>query len=218
MHANWFGLIYKYADYTNGNNDNLFRIVTYHYSTGNINIPLFQNLNGTILLNEIKNFSNQIAQSFNLTKIDEFAEIISCNVGFNAIQNNCKLGAWFEDDKSIILIEQKDNDELMSIKNLPLLHKMLFYYTFPSQVIGIVDGEEKKFKSALENLILKQVDMGNCYKFTTKNREYYNKFTDKPNAEASPLILAGAYYTDVDSSKKVYEAIGTAVEDYSMMC
>jgi hypothetical protein len=77
-----FGLTHKQHDCAGG--DNYRQTAT----DTNLELPLFMDAEGVVLINVISNFAKSVAKKNPHIKDQKFASLISCMVGVNAIGNS----------------------------------------------------------------------------------------------------------------------------------
>lgn len=185
-HAQLFGLINKTASYHDGDNDVWTKIVTYVSASNNITIPLFINSNGTILMSDIQTFAINACNNNPNIKVDALATRISCLMGISMTSQHCNKG-WFDEPNSALII-RNNSGRIEYLKELPQLHKCLFYYINASNIQNTRGGVVTYL---IPNLSLTRDDSEDKYSFVIPNKKNILKYTDKPDCVATPLVLDG---------------------------
>ena len=208
-HANLFGLQFEFASYCNGNNDVWSRIVTYVTANNTLNIPLFLSREGKILISEIRAFALTTCNTFPNINIDKFQEIISCNVGLNPFQGDCRLGGWLDEPATRVLCND-ENNTIRIIEGLPRLHKILFQFTIPSIVKNTADNREIY---SIPNVWLVANSASDTYNFTLFNKEIFLKRTERDFNVATPVVLMAISERSYSNNDKTFTPIVNIMED-----
>lgn len=204
-HAALFGLTYELVDYTDGNNDNWSKIVTYICSTANFHLPLFLNRNGEILINEIHSFALTISNNHPNINLEEFENRIGCLMGMSAFETKCSFGGWLDDGSSNVIIQQPDG--AATITQLPQLHRMLLHYTSPSITRNTLNDSQVYLVPTLSL----EYDATNpsitTYHFIVPNKKIVLKKTQRPNCVATPIIVNAVRNRQPTSQLKTFKPI-----------
>jgi hypothetical protein len=83
-----FCLVHKQRDYADGDNYHQTRIELYAATLTNLELPLFMDAEGVVLINVISNFAKSVATKNPNINDQKFASLISCMVGVNANGNS----------------------------------------------------------------------------------------------------------------------------------
>lgn len=205
-HARLFGLEYARADYTNGENQSWSRINAYYVGPAAIKIPLFLNQNNQIDTGAINDFALNAIATSGIPETSELGDAISCLVGFNAIQRDCKIQSWLDESGATLLVNRRSKGTVEYINTIPALHKYLFAHTKPSVVKNAETGGESITPSTL-GLV---VDESNRLHFEMMNPKTFCKMTDSPNCVATPITLLAIRtlpkQTTVNSFTKIPDA------------
>lgn len=185
-HSHIFGLIYKKAHYTNGDNEEWTRINTYVRTQSNFNIPLFKDKNDMISMTQVNNFAMKVCANHPNINSDQLSNIICCYLGLSASEDHCKLGGWLDDSHIIV---RDDQDRLRYFANLPKLHKILFHYALPSITINAADNNSQVY--LVDNVTLTYRSDDASYSFITPTKSIVLKYTNYPNYVATPIVLSG---------------------------
>lgn len=187
-HAAIFGLINKTASYHDGDNDIWTKIVTYNASSNNVSIPLFMDSNSKILMSEIRAFCINACNNYPSIKVEPLSSRIACLMGvsMNSAPEFCNK-SWFDDPNSRLII-RNNTGNIQYFKDLPLLHKNLFYYINASNIRNSKANTETYL---VPNLSLTRNDSSDSYAFVIPNKKNLLKYTDKPDCVATPLVLDG---------------------------
>lgn len=205
-HAAMFGLRYRLTNYLNGDNDSWSSIDTFVSSTASFNLPLFLDQNGEILLSEIHSFALSVCNSFPNIRLEVLKNVIACLMGINAYDNNCVNGGWLEDESTRIIVQ--DTDGTKALRQLPPLHKMLFYYTKP----GSIHSSNGDHLFLVPNIML-QYDTTNSttatYHFVIANKKNMLKWSNRPNSVATPIVLNAIRETNVKQQTRTFKPLPT---------
>ena len=211
-HAELFGLVYELVDYTDGNNDNRSKIVTYICSLSNFHLPLFLNANGEVLVNEIHAFALTIQNNHPNIKIEEFENKIACLMGMSAFEVKCSFGGWLDDESSSIIVQQPDTVSV--INQLPPLHRMLLRYTSPSITKNLANESQTYL---IPTLSLEYDSMNPTtitYHFIIPNKKVVLKKTTRPNSVATPIVVNALRTQQASAQLKSFKPIANT----TMMC
>lgn len=188
-HARIFGLTYKRATYTNGENATWSKIVTYQISQSDINIPLFYNLtDGIIDLPSVRDYVASKAAEADISEsyINLYAQKITCLLNSTTTFNDrCIIQSWVSAPNTKIIVTGTDSSlSAYDICSIPPLHRMLFAYTNPTTMsLG-----EETILIRREHIIL--TDTGDGFKFTTAYKKEILKYNpNDPTCIATPLNL-----------------------------
>lgn len=186
-HAELFGLTYELVDYTDGNNENWSKIVTYICSSANFHLPLFFNSSNEILVNEIHSFALTICNNHPNVKLEEFENRIACLMGVSAFENKCSFGGWLDDSSSEIIVQEPNNVSVLTY--LPQLHKMLFHYTMPSITRNSANEHQSYLVPSLSLEYNMNNPSSNTYHFIIPNKKIVLKKTKRQNSVATPIVI-----------------------------
>lgn len=211
-HAALFGLIYKTASYHDGENDIWTKIETYISSSNNINIPLFMDSNSKILMSEIRAFCINACNNHPSIKVEPLSARIACLMGvsMNSAQDYCRK-SWFDDPNSALVIRNNTGD-IQYFKDLPQLHKYLFYYINASNIRNSKTDTETYL---VPNLSLTHNDSSDSYSFIVPNKKNILKYTDNPDCIATPLVLDGIKEVSQSSGDLTFTPIHN---NYTAIC
>lgn len=205
-HAAIYGLINIVAHYHDGDNNSWSKIVTYAHSTSNINIPLFTDSNNKVNMNEVSAFC--INAHNNFPDIN-YERLIRCMTSLLEIDaTSCFIDcskSWYDDIGSFLLVKN-NTGSIQFFKELPLLHKCLFYFINASTIRNIKAESETYL---VPNLVLTRSDSDDTYAFTVPNKKLLLKYTDKPNCVATPLVINGIREISYKQTDRVYKPITT---------
>lgn len=188
-----FGIIYKYAHSTDGNNEVSYSIVTYTTtSTWNWYLPLFKNyITNVVSCDEIMAYASNVSSLTN-GKYDtmKLFDILTHYMSLNAFTEKCSPKTWFDDDikNSVIMYDEIDND-VKFINEVPQLHRYLFAYMGSSLV---QNGNTSRVQ--LDTVALLRTNNANSAMFTLINKPRLLKYTTHVNCVATPLVLASLRY------------------------
>nr|DBA13062.1 TPA: vp39 [Oryctes rhinoceros nudivirus] len=187
-HSAIFGLINKTASYHDGDNDIWTKIVTYNSSSNNICIPLFLDSSSKIMMSEIRAFCINACNSYPTIKVEALSGRIACLMGvsMNNAQDFCRK-SWFDDPNSALII-RNNTGSIQYFKDLPPLHKYLFFYINASNIRNSKADTETYL---VPNLSLTRNDSSDSYSFIIPNKKNILKYTDKPDCIATPIVLDG---------------------------
>ncbi|ATY70230.1 OrNV vp39-like protein [Tomelloso virus] len=187
-HAAMFGLVNRLVSYHDGENNTWTKIVTYALSTSNINIPLFLDSKNNILMSEINAFAINVCNNYPNFKVNDLASRIACLMGLNmsSIQDICKK-SWFDDYDSALII-RNNTGQMQYFKDLPQMHKCLFYFINASNIKNPKSNVESYL---ISNLSLTRNDSSDTYSFLIPNKQNMLKYNGKPDCAATPLVLDG---------------------------
>lgn len=211
-HAAIFGLINKPASYKNGDNDVWTKIHTYNVSSNNVSIPLFMDSNSKILMSEIRSFCINACHNYRNITVEALITRISCLMGvnINSAQDFCNK-SWFDDPGSALII-RNNSGNIQYFKDLPQLHKYLFYYINASNIKNTASRSETYL---VANLSLTRNDSSDTYAFVIPNKSYILKYTDDPDCVATPLVLDGIREISSSAADRTFKPIHN---DFAAMC
>lgn len=212
-HAELFGLTYEMVDYTNGNNDNWSKIVTYICSTANFHLPLFRNRNGEILVDEIHAFALTVCNNYPNVNREEFESRIACAMGMNAYDPACSYGGWMDDESNSMVIVQ-NGENVSAISQMPKLHRMLLHYTSPSITRNLTNGSQLYLVPTLSLEYDTTNPATDTYHFVIPSKQSVLKKTHRPNSVATPIVVNAVRNQQATSQLRVFKPITTA----SAMC
>lgn len=200
-HLSLFGLICKSASYHNGKNDVRTTINTYATSPRSVNIPLFLDKEGTLMMDEIRTFTLNARHTHPGINVQVFAKLIACNLGFNMFAlDDCEVGGWLSDTNSRVIIRDPANAAVLwgnagsgffERTKFPYLHKVLFYYVRPSNTVTST-GDDIYYITTLSLT----VDSSGRLSFVTPNEDILLKWTEADDCVATPLALDAIRKTD----------------------
>lgn len=203
-HARIFGLVYKHAHYTDGDNEMVSRIVTYTSAVNNLSIPLFCDEDGKVLLNEVHTFATNVAHNYPNINADDLSNIIACNLGLSAQEDMCKLGGWLDDASSQVILHDVTTGALRSTKDVPKLHRILLHYTVPSLTYNESTQAHVYF---VDNIGLVRSPVTGTYKFSLLNKQNVLKYTDHANCVATPLVLTATHKIASGTQDRVFRQL-----------
>lgn len=185
-HAGLFGIIYKVANYKNGDNNVWTKIVTYISTNANLSIPLFQDSYAKILASDIRSFALNVCNINQNINVDEFQNRIACLMGVNIFTNlEDSKKCWLDDPLTEIILRKVD-EEPKAFRGIPLLHKILFHYTSPSVIRNPKSGSQTYL---VTNLSLTYNHANDRYSFEVPNGSCVLKWTENENCVATPIVL-----------------------------
>lgn len=203
-HAELFGLTYATASYVNGNNDTWTKINTYVSATNNLHIPLFMDAENRILSKDIRTFAINVANTYSFVRVDEFQARIACYMGVNLYAGNehC-IRSWFDEPSSGIIL-RRNNAEILYFRELPPLHKILFYYTQPSYIRN-TSTDTRIY--TVPNLSLTYNETTNSFAFVVPNKSILLKKTDRQDCVATPVIIDAVREIAQDTKDRIIQPI-----------
>ena len=183
-----FNLKQVYSHYHDANNEQWARVNL--YMIGNLNIPLFRTIDGTVDAVEIRKFAN--AAKYQDPQLNEiaFANALACAMEISAVQPE-KTNSWLEDTPVYVI----DQDGVYNFMNLPYLHRMLFRFALPSYTIRPGAAEQDIL---IPNVVLEYnphlVDT-QTFRFKVPNaaKGITLLHTDNENSVASPVVLEASH-------------------------
>lgn len=186
-HLSMFSLTNKVVSYQNGDNDVWNKIVLYHTSPGNLNIPLFSTSDHKILMEEIRNFVRNVCTNFPGINLYLLEQKIAKYMGMSAVftQANCRTG-WLDDTSVRVIIRNPNSTTAQYLSNVPYLHKVLFAHAQASNIINSSSGGQIYL---IPNVSLTMNEMNNSFMFQVINKKNILKYTDKPDGVATPIVL-----------------------------
>lgn len=186
-HLGMFSLINKVVNYQNGDNDQWTKIVLYHVSPGNLNIPLFSTSDHKILMEEIRNFVRGVCTNYPGINAYELEQSIAKYMGMSAVytQSHCITG-WLDDTSVRLIIRNPNSVSAQYLSTVPYLHKVIFAHAQASNVINSTSGSQIY---RIPNISLSTNEMNNSFMFQVINKKTILRYTDKPDSVATPIVL-----------------------------
>ncbi|AUQ44003.1 vp39-like protein [Esparto virus] len=187
-HSRLFGLIHQPASYCTDSGDVWTKINLYSASQNSLNIPLFMDINGKILMSEIKNFSINVCTRFPNINITEFQARIANLLGVQmyGISPDCDQ-SWLSEVTSSLIVRNNANGAYY-YQNVSRLHKILFYY---ANVSNVRNSNTNTAIYLVPNLSLTYNNSSNVLSFIVINKKILLRYTDDPNCVATPIVLDG---------------------------
>lgn len=200
-HMALFNLTQVYSSYHDCNNDQWSRVVL--YVIGNVDIPLFLLRNGSVNLQEIKNFAESVKYIFPEINVLNFANELSCMMELSASPPS-KTHSWLENSSTEVYATDQ-NGEISNIK-LPFLHRVLFQFALPAYTQRPGELEQDVL---IANMSLEfNSNIVNYESFSFKVPNYAKGMTlmktDKENSIATPVILLAKYSGNHDTETRCF--------------
>lgn len=185
-HANYFGLTYDRASYTNGNNYNTLLIETYVSSQSNLKIPLFLCDNGTVDSVQIRTFVESVKSNYNDVNAVELVSVLSNLLGVYLVQDPLICNSWLNEETSYLIMTI--NNQARYVGDLPLLHRLLLFHVEPNQTM-YHETNEPFTVVRIPNIHLERFNDGTAITMIEPSL-VFKKTTDK-KCRATPLCIHG---------------------------
>lgn len=197
-HAAMFGLIFKTDCYTNAIGNSWERVNAYALHGHTIDIPLFSDRSGHIILAQVHKFARKVSNKWRDIKFELLVQRIGMLFGITAtgvmaLSEDLWLARPNTQVKTFI-----DNSVKEYYNRLPRLHCILFNDVRPSTIISdsqltnTTNELANRMIISIPNLILEEVsdpDFGRMFRFVLTNPSNVLTMTTKSCCIATPLIL-----------------------------
>lgn len=208
-HAAIFGLIFKNASYTTAQGASWNRVNGYVLQGQMVDIPLFQDRNGNILLKQVNNFARTVNSKYPEIKIDKMTERIGSLFGISiqTVGRSAPYTDWLQQPGTQITT-YTDSLTRVYYNPLPRLHAALLNDVYASMVVSNNISEAAQNNElanrtimSIPNLIFESVndpDYGPTFRFRIMNPASLLVYTRRQEMMATPLVLDALRYGQHD--------------------
>lgn len=194
-HAAMFGLIYKSIPFHSASGQTWTRTNVFVLQGHNIEIPLFMDRQGHILMRQIQSFAQNISSKYSDIKLTPLIERIASlfGVAVHAGSGNPRDDWLLRKDTQIVTYTR---NSAKYYSGLPQLHSILFNNAHPSMSFsnsaGATDVSAEQMIIMIPNIIFESspdAEFGDTFRFRLVNPSLVLAWTTKPNMLATPLVL-----------------------------